>query len=911
MIQAIMSSDRTDTPKGRILVVDDIQDNLILLSDLLGSEGHDIRTAVNGKMALSAAIADPPDLILLDIKLPDIDGYTVCKDLKSDAKTRSIPVIFISAYDAAIDKVKAFAVGGVDYISRPFHLEEALARIENQLRLQSAQALLRERNHLLEQEIRTRQQAETLFLQYSDMLENFSTNLKHLHRLNTTDYDTLDDLFADFLKTGCKILNLPTGIISQVQQQTYTIQAVESDLDFLAPNLTFNLADTYCATVIQSQKTVAETYAGQPLPFFSQSGQPNLKMEAYLGTPIRVDGNIYGVLSFFSTQVSSQSFGTQEEDIIELMAQSLGRSIALRAKTLQNQQVETELRSREIRLRHRNAVLATLARSKVLYRGNLSAALQKIAEAASQVLEIERVSIWRYDTTGSMLHCIEIFERDAGQHSTGAIELTAIDSPTYFNALAEDWTIAAHDVCQDPRTRDLAKRYLTPAGITSMLAIPIRLGGQTVGVVSFERIGVAYHWSLETQNFAGSIADLVSLALEAQERKQAEEALRASEEKFAIAFRSNPEPMAIVRLDNGRYLAVNDSFLEVFGFTRQQIIGRTPDELNSWVDRQDRTNISRLMQVAGMVRDREMEFRIADGTVKTLLFSAERIQLDGQACLLAVARDVTLRKQLETTLKDRQPESKQRPLVEESITIANPQQRPPHFQIERYDRVTILSANLVGIPTLADQMQPQALARLLSQIFACFHQLTQQQGLRTLQTFGDVCRVVSGLAFARSTQEDAQSDNRANAQTNTHTDTQTKQSAAIANLALAMQQAMPQFEYPDKQPLQLRIGIDSGPAIAGSIQHPETSDPTANYDLWGETADRANDLASRAEPGRIRVSATIYKQLKHRYTFDKRAARNRRGQNTTPRQGGQTSAAKTKTATYWLTGEIKTQTETT
>lgn len=99
---------------ANILIVDDELNNLRLLSDLLKKQGYKVRAVLSGEMALSAAKANPPDLILLDIMMPDMDGYQVCHQLKNESDTCQIPVIFVSAKDQGFDKVKAFAVGGVD-----------------------------------------------------------------------------------------------------------------------------------------------------------------------------------------------------------------------------------------------------------------------------------------------------------------------------------------------------------------------------------------------------------------------------------------------------------------------------------------------------------------------------------------------------------------------------------------------------------------------------------------------------------------------------------------------------------------------------------------------------------------------------------------------------------------------------
>ncbi len=128
-----MNSEPTPALKGNILIVDDIPANLQLLAQILSQQGYKTRTAPDGKLALRSIELTPPDLILLDIMMPGMDGYKVCQALKASPTTKDIPVIFISALNEVFDKVKAFEVGGIDYITKPFHEQEVLARVSNQL----------------------------------------------------------------------------------------------------------------------------------------------------------------------------------------------------------------------------------------------------------------------------------------------------------------------------------------------------------------------------------------------------------------------------------------------------------------------------------------------------------------------------------------------------------------------------------------------------------------------------------------------------------------------------------------------------------------------------------------------------------------------------------------------------------
>lgn len=140
-----------DSPgKGSILIVDDTPENLRLLAQLLTQHGYQARSVPNGVRALSSIRNTAPDLILLDIMMPEMDGYEVCRTLKADPQTRHIPIIFISARDEAFDKVQAFATGGVDYITKPFQAEEVLARIETHLTLQRLQQELLLKNEALQ-----------------------------------------------------------------------------------------------------------------------------------------------------------------------------------------------------------------------------------------------------------------------------------------------------------------------------------------------------------------------------------------------------------------------------------------------------------------------------------------------------------------------------------------------------------------------------------------------------------------------------------------------------------------------------------------------------------------------------------------------------------------------------------------
>lgn len=164
------------TIEDNILVVDDVLENVRLLSSILERHGYQTRKAISGKMALTAAQATTPSLILLDIRMPEMSGYEVCQQLKSNPTTANIPIIFLSAADDVNDKLQGFQVGGADYITKPFHIEEVLARVQHQLTIIKAQKTIYDLNTQLEERViqRTKQlelaNAQLLKMAFQDPL---------------------------------------------------------------------------------------------------------------------------------------------------------------------------------------------------------------------------------------------------------------------------------------------------------------------------------------------------------------------------------------------------------------------------------------------------------------------------------------------------------------------------------------------------------------------------------------------------------------------------------------------------------------------------------------------------------------------------------------------------------------------
>lgn len=185
----------------------------------------------------------------------------------------------------------------------------------------------------------------------------------------------------------------------------------------------------------------------------------------------------------------------------------------------------------EGRLRRQNQTLVDLSRRQKFYRGDFQAALAEITQMAASTLEVERVGVFLYNADRNAIQCINLYERGPNRHSQG-ITLFAQDYPQYFQALESERIIAAHDAGTDPRTAEFQPNYLIPLGLTSLLDAPIWVGGTMVGVVCHEHMGLKRYWLPEEQSFAGAIADMVALALEARDRHQAEAELQKTNQQL-------------------------------------------------------------------------------------------------------------------------------------------------------------------------------------------------------------------------------------------------------------------------------------------------------------------------------------------------------------------------------------------
>ncbi|MCB0173778.1 MAG: response regulator [Anaerolineae bacterium] len=202
-----------------ILIIDDEQDNLRLLVNILKNQTYGVRPIRNAYQGLMIAQQETPDLILLDIKMPEMDGYEICRRLKADEQTRDIPIIFLSALDDVGDKLQAFQVGGVDYVSKPFQEIELLARIETHLTLRHLQQALQTANETLEDKVQLRT-AELAEVNHKLQAE-IERRIQHQHEK--------DNLFGVVSQQSEQVRNLTTWLIESQQSNRQGLASNISD----------------------------------------------------------------------------------------------------------------------------------------------------------------------------------------------------------------------------------------------------------------------------------------------------------------------------------------------------------------------------------------------------------------------------------------------------------------------------------------------------------------------------------------------------------------------------------------------------------------------------------------------------------------------------------------------------------
>ncbi|MBE9041592.1 PAS domain S-box protein, partial [Oscillatoriales cyanobacterium LEGE 11467] len=317
---------------------------------------------------------------------------------------------------------------------------------------------------------------------------------------------------------------------------------------------------------------------------------------------------------------------------------------------------EEALRASEIRLRKQQLAMLEMASKPQLYSGDLEVALREIVQVASRTLNVERTSVWFYNEDRSKLHCRLLYEITPDCYSQGD-EMEKANSANYFRAIESQSAIAVDRVGSDPRTQDYFERYLAPLGITSTLDVPIRVGGQTMGILCHEHIGPTRPWAVEEQNFANYLAYVISLAIEARERERAQVARAESQERLDSILASLDDVVWSRSVTDGALLYISSAATKLYNRNTAEFL-RDPDLWRQSIHPDDRQRYDLAHLEALDMGSNAVEFRIvkASGEVRWLQERARSISnRSGQPIRLdGIARDITERKQAEEALAKRE-----------------------------------------------------------------------------------------------------------------------------------------------------------------------------------------------------------------------------------------------------------------
>jgi PAS domain S-box-containing protein len=310
--------------------------------------------------------------------------------------------------------------------------------------------------------------------------------------------------------------------------------------------------------------------------------------------------------------------------------------------------LDDELIKRTERIIKYQAALLGLAKMDNL---DLDSTLERVTEVDSRTLSVERVSVWFFNEDHSEIICEDLYKLSENIHEKG-LRLEAKRYPRYFHSLEESRTMAANDACTNFRTNEFTEGYLEPYGITSMMDVPIRVYGRVVGIVCHEHTGSKRDWTFEEQDFAASIADMVSLAIVSSERRRADEAFQKSEERYRALYDANPSMYFTVDSE-GRILSVNIFGAEQLGYSTQELIGQSvlmvfhPDDRQAVLEQ-----LKLCLKNPGRVSKWEFRKIRKDGSVMWVKEAARSILWeDDSTVVLICCEDITDRKQAEEVIK--------------------------------------------------------------------------------------------------------------------------------------------------------------------------------------------------------------------------------------------------------------------
>ncbi len=468
-------------PQDCVLIIDDHHENLRLLSELLTEAGFRTKASDDGGFALRSIDHEVPDLILLDIRMPGIDGYELCRRFKDDPRTSDVPVIFLSALDTKESKITGFEAGAVDYIAKPFQAAEVVARVNTHLALR--------RLHL---GLEARVEERTAELKRS--AENLRREAESSKRL-TAILESTSDLVA---------IALPSGELSYMNRSGRSMLGWRSDEDIGA-------------------RTIPDTHPAWALRLVMDEGIPSaIRSGVWQGETAILDpaGNEIPVSQVIMAHRNSDSELTFLSTIM--------RDITER------QRAQEVLQESKMRAQRQRAAIAELVLNDAVHAGEIESAVLRVTETMAAAVQVARASVWLLSEDARELRCIDEYHAEGGAHHAG--EVMPLDLvPEYWQALLEHGSICAEDAERDPSLKGIHATRFAPQQISSVLDVSILVEKSAVGVLCLHHVGRPRGWFSDEQAFANTAATLVSQTLINAERRRTELELHQERERLDLA----------------------------------------------------------------------------------------------------------------------------------------------------------------------------------------------------------------------------------------------------------------------------------------------------------------------------------------------------------------------------------------
>jgi two-component system, sensor histidine kinase and response regulator len=615
-----------DKESIHILVIDDQPNNLRFISNILTKEGYKVQRAISGGMVVNAKFTVLPDLILLDIAMPRMNGYEVCEKLKANEKTREIPVIFLSVFNETFHKVKAFEIGGVDYISKPFQVEEVLARIESQLTIQQLSKQLKQQNVQLQREVEFRKQTEQALRESKARLQKLAVNIPGvIYQLVQNPQGSYK---FEYISYACR-----------------EIYELESEKILKDAGLVWDLnhpddREYVMETIAESARTL------EPFAFEWRIVTPSGKLkwlQSNSRPEMRDNGDIvwYGVLFDISDRKQAEIETAAAKSALERKVQ---RELLIAKIT---QEIRSSLHPEQI--------------------------FQTAATQIGQTFYVNRCLIHTYITTPQVDIPLAAEYLEPEWESIWNVPIPIWGNPHIVQMMIQDRPIASNNVYSDPLLQAI-RPICREIGLKSMLAIRTSYQGRANGAICLHQCDRYREWTKDEIDLLEAVAAQLGIALaqvqlidrekkrigqldrqnkqlqaEIRTRILAEQALQESEAELRTIFAAMTD-IVLVRNAEGRCIKIAPTSATNFAKPASEMINRTAHQVlpQSVAD----LVLNTIQQVLKTKQSINVEYSYTVGDREVWL-DAKVSPLSAESVIM-VARDITDRKQAESALRESQ-----------------------------------------------------------------------------------------------------------------------------------------------------------------------------------------------------------------------------------------------------------------